>query len=116
MAKFLSEIIMILALGLVLYLLAKTLPRVDDVEKRSEKVLKIHWFTPLLEKIDERLKILIELFFRRLKVIILKLDNFVSVRLNKIKKDESKEVGSVLTEEKTEEIISSDEKIKKAND
>ena len=104
---------MVLALGVILYLLARTLPRVDDKEVRSEKVLKIHWLIPVLEKIDERLKILLELFFRRLKIIILKLDNFVSVRLNKIKKEELKEIDLALREEKREETeIVLDEKIR----
>lgn len=103
MAKFLSEIIIMLALGVVLYLMARALPRVDDIETTPSKALELHWFTPILEKIDERLKRFLERLFRRLKVVILKLDNFVSARLSKVKREEPREVGLPLAEETVEE-------------
>ncbi len=89
-----------LALGVVLYLMARALPRVDDTETTSDKVPELHWFTPILEKIDERLKRFLERSFRRLKVVILKLDNFVSGKLNKFKKEEPREISLPVEEPK----------------
>lgn len=91
--KFILEIILMLALGVILYLFARALPRVSDTDVSPQKELKIHWLSPLLERIDEKLKAFLERLFRRLKVVILKLDNFVSTKLNKFKKEELKEIG-----------------------
>lgn len=85
-------------LGVILYLMARALPRVNDVDTAPIKEPRLHWLTPVLEKADEKLKLFLERLFRRLKVIILKLDNFVSVKLNKFRKEEPKEITLTVEE------------------
>lgn len=93
MTSFILEIIMVASLGVVLYLFARALPRVDDVLVSPEdKKLRTHWLTVYLEKADEWLKVVFEKFLRRVKVLLLKLDNIVSKRLNKFKKEPQKEM------------------------
>lgn len=93
MTSFILEIIMVASLGVVLYLFARALPRVDDVlVSPGDKKLRTHWLTVYLEKADEWLKVVFEKFLRRVKVLLLKLDNIVSKRLNKFKKEPQKEM------------------------
>lgn len=91
-----------LALGVILYLTARALPRVNDVDTTPVKEPELHWLTPVLEKADEKLKRFLERLFRRLKVVILKLDNFVSGKLNKFKKEEQKEISLPVSSEPAE--------------
>ena len=76
-----------LSLGAILYLVAKTLPRIDDSAENHSKPAKNHWIMIYLEKADEWLKTQLEKILRRLKVWILKLDNYVSGKLKHFKKE-----------------------------
>lgn len=80
------------------------MPRVSNAEISPPKELKVHWLSPFLEKIDEKLKFLTEILFRRLKILVLKLDNLVSRKLNKFKQEETKEGGLPLGGEPTEPV------------
>ena len=83
---------MMLSLGTILYLLARALPRVNDQEiKEKSASSQPHWFNTYLEKADEWLKAYLEKFLRRIRVWILKLDNFVAHRLNRFKKETPRE-------------------------
>lgn len=89
--KFLLEIIIICAFGVIVYLFTRTLPRVDDAHVTSEeKKLKGDALSSYLEKIDEWLTIIFEKFLRRAKVWVLKLDNLVNEQLNKFKREPQK--------------------------
>lgn len=106
MTSFILEIIMVVSLGVVLYLFARALPRVDDVSISSQDAkFNSNKLSVYLEKIDEWLKIVFEKFLRRVKVLLLKLDNIVSKKLNKFKKEPQKEMKLLSDEiaEKKEE-------------
>lgn len=87
MLKFVLNTLIMLSLGAILYLVAKTLPRIDDRSENKDDTLKAHWLMSYLEKTDAWLKSQLEKILRRSKVWILKLDNYVSERLGKFKKD-----------------------------
>ena len=80
-----------LALGMILYLVARTLPRIKDGDIDAPKTLKPHWIMIYFEKADEWLKPQFEKWLRRVKVWILKLDNWVSGKLSSFKKEASRE-------------------------
>lgn len=82
---------MTVSLAVILYLIAKTLPRVDDKEISATPIIKDQWITGYLEKIDEWIKIFMEKTLRRAKVLILKLDNIVTKKINHFKKEPAKE-------------------------
>ena len=74
------------SLGVILYLVAKTLPRIDDRELDAS-ALKTHWVTTYLEKFDEKFKYYSEKMLRRSGIIILKLDNLINKKLNQLKRE-----------------------------
>ena len=81
MYSFIVNFVLILAFGVMVYLLALALPRVK-IESESEKIRWRFIKSVHLEKIDEALKRSYDKLLRRLKVAILKADNFVSRKLN----------------------------------
>ncbi len=91
MLKFLLEIVIVCAFGVVVYLFTRMLPRIDDAHIASkEEKMKGDALSVYLEKIDEWLTIMFEKFLRRVKVWILRLDNLVNEQLNKFKKEPQK--------------------------
>lgn len=108
MLQFVFEMLIVLSLSVVLYLFARTLPRVsDELEVKNELRFKEHWFVSYLEKTDEWLKIILEKLLRRIKVWILKLDNVVSDKLGKFKKESQKDTKQLpVGEEKKENTLS----------
>ncbi len=91
---------MIFSLGVILYIFIRGLPRVSD-ETELPKEPKISGLYLFLEEIDKKINLILERFFRRLKIIILKLDNFLSQKLDKFKKEEIEETS--LSKEELEE-------------
>jgi hypothetical protein len=95
MTSFILQSLMMLSLGVVLYLLARALPRIDDSEL-NPPVRNIHHqrLTAYLEKIDGWINYFLERFLRKLRLFLMKLDNTVSQKLGKFKKDAlAKETG-----------------------
>jgi hypothetical protein len=73
-------------------MLGRVVPRVheSDLEKAKE-VSMFHWLIGYLERVDDWLLLVFEKFLRKLRVSIMKLDNIVSKRLAKFKKEQTKE-------------------------
>jgi len=100
--RFLLEVLIMVALGVMLYLAARTLPRIDDREEGAAG-FRTHWFTVYLEKADERLKTVWEKTLRRAGVAVLRISNNINARLAKLKKESGKETTiSDLSSEKKE--------------
>lgn len=111
MLKFLLEIIIICAFGIILYLFARALPRMKDIDgELSEERVKSDALSVYLEKIDEWITMVMEKFLRRAKIWVLKLDNLVSTQLNKFKKEPEKAKGFDEPESDLEEEDESEEK------
>lgn len=90
MYDFLLQTIFFVSLGVIIYMLARAVPRVTE---SGETVHTTDIFDRILSrlplsKIDARLNLLIEKFLRRVKVWILKIDNLVNKRLKNIKSSE----------------------------
>lgn len=106
MFSFILEIIIFVSLSVVVYLLARTLPRIDDsAVTKDPSMFKTHWLMAYLERFDEWLKVFLEKFLRRLKVWILKFDNVVSERLNQFKKEIPKDLKLQVEEKREEKIL-----------
>lgn len=95
---------MVVSLGFVVYLFGRVVPRVSDkdVEKAKEQSL-FHWLVGYLEQVDSWLLWLFEKFLRRLRVIIMKLDNVVTKKLGRFKKEAERQTGFPV-ETKKEEV------------
>ncbi len=88
MALFLLEIVMVVSLGVVLYLLARTLPRVSDTDTSpTPEAPAPHWLMERLEKLDEEIIFVAEKLLRRVRVGLLKLDNTLTRKLKRFKKE-----------------------------
>jgi hypothetical protein len=97
------QILIASSLAGIVYMFARALPRLNEEEFRAEE--KTHGkFVERLDKADDLLRGFFEKVLRRFKIWILKIDNVVSVKLNKFKKDSQKERYSMdsIREEKEE--------------
>lgn len=92
MHSFILEIFIMLSLGTVIFLVARALPRISDFEAsagETEKCEKRWWSALPLEKIDKIFNAFLEKTLRRVKLILMKLDNMVSRHLGKFKKNDN---------------------------
>ncbi len=94
MYNFILQIITMLSLGVMIYLIARAVPRVSEEIPRPESKVD-RWFIFLrIEKIDSLFGNFLEKFLRRIKLIIMKLDNITSDHLDKIKKSKINNNGN----------------------
>lgn len=99
MINFVLNIVLFAALGAVIYLFARTLPRIDDtkLDPAKEDALAAH-LTSSVEKLDSRLKSLFEKILRKVRLIVLKVDNAIGNKIGKLKKEKEKEGESIFKE------------------
>ncbi len=89
---FIVDLIIVLCFGAMLYIVARVLPKVDD-RKEGSPEYKTPKTLVYLERADERFKKSREKFLRRIRVVVLKFDNYLSGRLSKFKKNGEKNGG-----------------------
>lgn len=85
---------MMLSLGAVLYLIAKTLPRIDDTPPK-EISLEAHWVSRRLEQMDQKIKFTSEKALRRASVVLLNWQNKVNTRMKALKEDPKKDAPDI---------------------
>jgi len=84
--NFILQICLMVGFGGMVYIIARGTPRIDDRLEEKGKNKLDRWFSKIpIEKIDITLSNLLEKFLRRLRVCLLRMDNFLAGRLNKIK-------------------------------
>ncbi len=89
------------ALGAIVYLMARALPRVSETDTTTPvETVVPHWLTIYVEKLDELLLSIAEKILRKFRVIILKFDNTISKKINRFRKDVAKEVSLTNGEKK----------------
>ncbi len=88
MYDFLLQTIFFTSIGLIIYLMARAVPRVTEVGDTAHAPGRFDRFLSRLplHTIDERINIFFEKFLRRMKVVIMKSDNLVNKYLGKLKK------------------------------
>lgn len=96
MLKFISNILTFVGIGTILYLVIKTLPKIDDTEITLSKhsFVNSHIVFHYMEKIDDRIKYYTERFLRRFGIVLMKLENSVQKKLSKIKSEKSDTLSS----------------------
>ena len=103
--KFLSQILMMVGLGTMVYLFARTLPRISDLPPKNV-FPEDHPFSRHLEKIDGWLKKTAEKYLRRSGIALLKLENFVNKKIGALKKEtenSAPENSSIFSKEEKKE-------------
>lgn len=111
--NFFLDILILVSLGTVIYILAHTLPRISD-EKPKEKDLKTSKVLPYLEIFDNRFKKISEKGLRTCKIMLLKVDNSLSKKLSKFKKENGKNGGFSFNMEDEKQDETEKEKIKES--
>ena len=113
MYNFILEILIFSSLGFTVYLFARGVARVDETAPVSHPA---GFFDRMLrrlplDRIDERLNSFLEKILRRLRVLVLKLDNWVNGSLAKLKKPgEKKKTGA----QGADELFSSPKDVEKS--
>jgi len=87
MLNFIAEIVMVIGAGVILYLVAQALPRVNDVDVSHSHKPKEHWVMHYIELCDEWLESATEKLLRRARVSLLKLDNAVHKKIAGLRKE-----------------------------
>jgi DNA-binding ferritin-like protein len=100
MLKFASQIAMMLSLGTILYIAARTLPRIND-EAIKGLAVQTDWIAERIEALDERLKKIWEKTLRRVSVTLSKLQNKTHTRLTKLKKENDTPTDNFFSLDKT---------------
>lgn len=86
--RLILEVIIFLSLSGILFLFIKSLPRLDDrIFERKKRTFSDNWYFNFFAKIDEKIFYIFEYFLRQLRVWLLKLDNKISIKLEKFKKN-----------------------------
>ena len=84
MFQFVVTNILMVSLGIVLYLVARALPRVDESIPTHGPLGR--WVTSEIpERVDLALNSFLGKFLRRMKLFLLKIDNILTERIKKIK-------------------------------
>lgn len=102
MVKLILNAAILLSLGVVLYVVVKALPRIEESDNNSS-LPEEHWAGAYIEKIDVYVKSLAEKSLRRMRVWLLRFDNYVSKKLNAFRRDEKRENKPNIMSETEEE-------------
>ena len=82
--SFILEVIIFLGLGIIILILARALPRIENETnvKRSEEHKFLLFCKKIpLDKIDDYLNLALHKMLRKLKITIMKADNFITQKL-----------------------------------
>ncbi len=82
------QIIVFSSLGFVIYLMARALPRVNDnvAPPRGPNFFD-RWIAKVpMAEIDQNINSFLAKFLRKLKIVVMKVDNFINHRLGKLSK------------------------------
>ena len=89
MIQFIFTDILMLSLGVVLYLMVRALPRIAEEPSEKKNFLDRLAHSDIPEKMDAILNIFLLKFLRKVKILVMKLDNMLSRGLRKIKPEEN---------------------------
>ncbi len=85
MLEFIVTNVVMFSLGAILYMMVRTLPRIEEFGTEDKKGFFERWATSEMpEKVDATLNIFLMKFLRRFRIFVLKLDNALTGQLKKI--------------------------------
>lgn len=95
MYDFILQLAMVISLGVIVYLLARAIPRVPDEEPTA---IRQSYFDRWLEsvsllRLDEKVSRVLANFLRRLRIIVLKFDNLLHRHLTRIREKQTNGSG-----------------------
>ena len=99
--SFVLEVIIFLGIGVIILILARALPRIENEvvvsspRPRKNKILLFFKNIPL-DKIDDYLNLALHKMLRKLKIAIMRADNLITHKLKSTRSDSSKKNGTGL--------------------
>ena len=90
MAEFIFTIVLMVCLGILLYLMVQALPRIEEAPTDDRGFFDRWAHSEVPEKIDNAVNTFLLKFLRKVKVLVLKIDNALAKHLQKIKPQEDK--------------------------
>ncbi|MDO8664379.1 MAG: hypothetical protein Q7K44_02415 [Candidatus Liptonbacteria bacterium] len=84
MLQFILTTILMASLGTMLYLVARSIPRVGEEVSDKKSFLDRFASSEIPEKIDTAFNGFLLKYLRKLKIVLLKVDNFITEKLKKI--------------------------------
>lgn len=85
MVQFIFTNLLMISLGTILYLVVRSLPRISEEEETKKPNILERW---IISDIPYRLDLMVNAYagklFRKLKVYVMRLDNFLTERLKKM--------------------------------
>jgi hypothetical protein len=96
MYNFILQTIFMVSLGAIIYLVARALPRIDDVAVKTRP--RQNYFDLMMkrvpiEKADAFVNMLLEKTLRKSKIFVMKLDNFLNTHLKSLRPGETSRSG-----------------------
>ncbi len=91
MYNFILQIALMVSLGVIIYLFARAVPRVnDEVTASNRRNILAEWVSSLpLHKLDTAFSNFLEKFLRRVRLILMRLENSVAGYLTEVRKSNS---------------------------
>lgn len=97
MIEFILIDVLLISLGVILYIIARAIPRVEDdpvtIEKKNFLDRFAHSDVP--EKLDGMFNLFLLKSLKRIKILTLKFDNALSRQLKKIRSDENDKKSAI---------------------
>lgn len=124
MLQYIFANVLMLSLGTILYLFAKTIPRLQEEAGEHEASFLERWVTSEMpHQLDRAISSWAGKLFRKLKVLSLRLDNYLTEKLKKLNTNEAGLTGQVkpkidlseVMEVKTEEYTGPDRRVRTEN-
>jgi hypothetical protein len=116
MIEFILIDVLLISLGIILYIIARALPRVEEDSNAIEKKNFLDRFanSDIPEKLDATFNLFLLKFLKRIKILTLKFDNALSRQLKRIKSDEDEKKVAIdfkeIIEKKESDIQEEDKK------
>lgn len=97
MLAFILQIILMAAVGTLVFLFVRAIPRVADEERKDRRGVFEKWLvSELPERADLYLSNLLAKWLRKLRVFVMKTDNLLGAHLRKINPHSGKNGGGVV--------------------
>ena len=90
MVEFIFTMVLMVCLSSVLYLMVRALPRVAEESAERNSILDRWAHSEIPERVDAVLNNFLVKFLRKVKVVVLKLDNTIAGHLQKVKPEDEK--------------------------
>jgi hypothetical protein len=96
MYNFILQTIFMVSLGVIIYLVARTLPRISESATKTppqQNYFDLMMRRVRLEKADALVNMFLEKLIRKSKVFVMKLDNFLNTHLKSLRPGDASQKG-----------------------